>query len=77
MNYKSSSYFLFFKDFFIYLTERVCTHKQGELQAEGEGEAGSPAEQGAGSQTQDLVSGPRDHDLRQRQTQPTEPPRRP
>ena len=34
--------FFFPKIFFIYLRERESVHKQGEQQAEGEGEAGSP-----------------------------------
>jgi len=43
--------FFFFKISLIYLTQREREHKQGERQAEGEGEAGSPlSRHGAPSQ---------------------------
>jgi len=53
----------FFKDF-IYLFDREREHKQGEWQAEAEGEAASP--QSRGSPMWDSVPGPRDHDPSQR-----------
>ena len=54
---------IFFKKkiVFIYLTERE--HKQGEQQAEGEGEGGSLLSRDGGS-----IPGPWDHDLNWRQT---------
>ena len=58
--------FLFFLVLRFYLfdreggRERESVHKQGELQAEGEGEAGPHR---AGSLMQGFIPGPRDHDL--------------
>ena len=56
-----SSFVFVLKILFIYLTE----HKQGELQAEGEGKAGPSTEQ-EGPSTEHLqgsIPEPRDHDL--------------